>query len=243
MRHLRRDERVQLTDLEDMPELLLQHLPWPIAFVVAALAISLVFRKSLAEVIRRGGLTINKDGLSIDQAAAAAAASVQSEAMPIDTTLKLDPETERQVCELKQAVVPAVIREQQTRIRTDLGKLNLLNNQDDVVDILIQHLAIYQLLYATERIYRIIFGSQIAILKYLNFQGETDIYKVRTFYEEAKAKFPLLYEKYRFATYLHFLTSSNLVATIDNITYVITPLGKEFLQWMIAQGISDAKPF
>jgi hypothetical protein len=226
-----------------MLELLLKHLPWPIALVLVVLVISLVFKKPFTEAIRRGGLKIGKEGLSIDQATAAAAVSVQSEAMPIENTLRLDPETERRVSELKQAVVPVIIREQQARIRSELEKLNLLNNTNDLVDILTQHLAIWQLLYAAERTYRIIFGSQIAILKHLNVHGRTTTSKIQEFYEQAKTKFPLVYDKYQFDAYLNFLISSNLVVAAVGITYVITPLGKEFLQWMIAQGISDVKPF
>ena len=38
-----------------------------------------------------------------------------------------------------------------------------------------------------------------------------------------------------------FLQNSGLIATIDNLRYTITPVGKDFLQWMTLEGASDAK--
>ncbi|HJU20379.1 MAG TPA: hypothetical protein VJ770_28320 [Stellaceae bacterium] len=225
-----------------MTELFLKYLSWPVAVIFISLVLVLVFRKPLSELVRRGGLKITKEGLSIDQAAVAAV-SVQSEATPIVSTLKLDPETERQVSELKQMDVPVIIREQKLRIRKDLEKLSLLNNKDETIDILIQHLAIQQLLYAVERTYRIIFGSQIAILNHLNVNDPTTERIIQVFYEEAETKFPKAYENYSFDAYLSFLINSNLLIKTNNVTYMITPLGKEFLQWMVAQGIPDVKPF
>jgi hypothetical protein len=87
----------------------------------------------LADLVRRGGVNFSKEGFTLEQAAAAAAVSTQSEALPLANTLRLDPETERRVSELKQASVPIVVREQQTRIRCDLEKLNLLPNHNDLV--------------------------------------------------------------------------------------------------------------
>jgi alkanesulfonate monooxygenase SsuD/methylene tetrahydromethanopterin reductase-like flavin-dependent oxidoreductase (luciferase family) len=34
-----------------------------------------------------------------------------------------------------------------------------------------------------------------------------------------------------------------LIATQDDASYTITAIGRAFLQWMVANGISDAKPF
>jgi len=120
--------------------------------------------------LRRGGLKISKEGLSIDQATAAAIAD-QSDAVSEGNVLKLDPEAERRLLQVKQASISVTIRNQQQRIRNELIKLALINDKDEAIDVLVQHLAMSQLYHAAERLYRLIFGSQIAILRHLNLYG------------------------------------------------------------------------
>ena len=223
-----------------MLELFLKYLSWPVAIVAIALASVLFLRKALSDVVRRGGLRISKEGLSIDQATAAAIAD-QSEAVSEGNVLKLDPEAERRLLQVKQVSISVTIRNQQQRIRDELIKLSLINDKDEAIDVLVQHLAVSQLFHAAERLYRLIFGSQISILRYLNLYGASDIAAIQKFYEMAKIKYPELYEKYSFDAYLTFLRSSELITTTDNYSYAITLLGKDFLQWMALEAVSDAK--
>ena len=224
-------------------ELVLKYLSWPIAVVILVFVIVLVLRRPLSEVLHRGGLRIGREGLTIDQASAAAAATLQSEAPPVDSAFALDRDTEQRLTHVKQAGVSPIVLEQQNRIRADLEKLRLTCNKDEAITILVQHLALYQLYYAAERIYRVIFGSQIRILKSLNLYGPTRISEIQAVYENAKNEFPKAYEAYPFPAYLNFLKTSNLAGTSDEIMYSITPLGKAFLQWIAMEGVSENKPF
>ena len=147
-----------------MTELFLKYLSWPGSIVLVVLAIVLVLRKPLSEVVRRGGLRIGKEGLSIDQAAVAAAVTVQSEAKPIDSTLGLDPETEQRRSQVKQVAISVVVQGQQARIRAELDKLKLTDNKDEAIEVLIQHLAVAQLFHAAEKVYRTILVAKLLFL-------------------------------------------------------------------------------
>jgi hypothetical protein len=223
-----------------MTELLLKYLSWPGAIVLIAFMIVVVLRKPLSEAIRRGGVKIGKEGLSIDQAAAVAAVSAQSAEKSPENALALDPEIEQRRSQVRQVGVSAAIREQQARIRADLVKLKLTDNES--VEVLVQHLATAQLFHAAEKMYRLIFGGQIGILKHLNLYGPKDSNELRSFYETARANFPTVLNAYPFEAYIGFLKNSGLIMTNDNVRYAITPLGKDFLQWMAAESAPETKP-
>jgi hypothetical protein len=226
-----------------MTEILLKYLSWPVAFIIVAIFAILLFRRTFQELLQRGGLKIGKDLLSIDVATAAAAVSDQSETAPIEKSLSINPDSEPdpRLAQVKRPNVSVIIREQEARIRADLDKLKLEDNE--AVELLIQHLASTQLFLAAERLYRIIFGSQISVLKHLNLNSPANRVKMQTFYDEAKEKYPQIYEPYPFEAYINFLKTQNLVNTPDDINYSITQLGKEFLQWMVVEGRTEEKPF
>jgi hypothetical protein len=194
-------------------------------------------------VLCRGGLRIGKEGLSIDQVSGVTAVSSQSEAAPVNNTLALNQETEQRLSEVRQAGISPVILEQQNRIRADLKKLGLTCSKDETIEILVRLLAINQISYAIERMYRLIFGSQIRILKLLNVYSPTRVIDIKLIYEEAKAESPKVFEVYSFEAYLNFLTSSNLIGTSDAQSYSISPFGKAFLQWMVMEGLPENKRF
>jgi hypothetical protein len=135
---------------------------------------------------------------------------VQSESPPLDNALsiKTDTETDQRLAAVKRVSVSAILQQQEANIRTELEKLNLSSNSKETVDILIQHLAVSQLFYAAERLYRQIFGSQISILKHMNLFGLMTRDEIKGFYDEAAAKFPVLYPNYSFDAYIQFPTQS-----------------------------------
>jgi hypothetical protein len=226
-----------------MTEILLKYLSWPVAFIIIVAFVILLFRKTLNKLLQRGGVKIGKDLMSIDVATAAAAVSDQSETAPIENSLSIKPDSEAdpRLAQVKRPNVSVIIREQEERIRADLSKLQLADAE--AVDLLIQHLASTQLFLAAERLYRIIFGSQISVLKHLNLYSPVNRVIIQKFYDEAKEKFPQVYEPYPFEAYVNFMKSQNLVNTPDDINYSITQLGKDFLQWMVVEGRPEEKPF
>lgn len=179
------------------------------------------------------------------EAAAVVTAVAQPQARPAEGGLESNAaaRTDQQLDPLQRPNVSPLVMAQEARIRADLAKLHLNEKPEKAVDLIIEHLAISQLLHAAERLYRLIFGSQIAVLNHLNLSGSATEEQIQEFYNRASLRFPGLYSKYSFKEYLGFLKSQSLIATEDNANYTITLAGKMFLQWMVANGISDAKPF
>jgi hypothetical protein len=142
-----------------------------------------------------------------------------------------------------QAVgVSPIAVEQASIIRRDLETLGI--NQTETIDLLIKHLAATQLVHRAEVVYRTIFGSQIAILKFLN-TNRRGLPKDRLLnvYDRVKAQFPVLYSTYTFEQYLSYMVSQGLILseTVDQFTLTIA--GREFLKWMADMGLSEDKPF
>ena len=52
----------------------------------------------------------------------------------------------------------------------------------------------------------------------------------------------MVLSSYTFEAYLGFLRNTGMVTAGDEVHYAITPLGKDFLQWMVLEGVSEAKP-
>lgn len=89
--------------------------------------------------------------------------------------------------------------------------------------------------------YRLIFGSQISALEYLNTMISLQVSQLHSYYEIARASlaqnnFPLTFE-----AWLNFLVGSELV-TAENGVVTITPQGRDFLTYLAKNGIPKNKP-
>jgi hypothetical protein len=95
-----------------------------------------------------------------------------------------------------------------------------------------------------ERIYRLIFGSQIFALRTLNAHPNgIEIDSARAFYEQkVKAAHPDELKDFTFDAWIGFLIHQNLVAVKNNI-HLITNNGRDFLQYIVIQGLPEDKAF
>lgn len=226
---------------------------WPIVAVIAILA----FRKQVAGLLNRVK-KLGIPGMNID-AESAAASTMQAESKPVGTGLnaesaigtiqaesklaktEFDAETENRLRQVRNIDVAPIVQEQQNLIRADLRKLGIA--QGEQVELLVKHLAVTQLLLRAEFTYRVIFGSQIALLKFLNTSASGTRAELSKFYEHAKTQFPQVYETYSFEQYLHFLLTQELMMTEDHQRYSITFAGQEFLKWITAARVVENKLF
>jgi len=133
-----------------------------------------------------------------------------------------------------------LVQQREESIRQDLKKIQLDSNK--TIELLINRLAITELFFLAERLYRLIYGSQLFILKLLNTSGPQPTSVLLSVYEHAKAQWPDFYAKYSADQYLNFMVGHDLIAASAG-TYSITEAGKEFLKWMAEVGLSDQKPF
>ena len=232
---------------------------WPGVVILLTLTCSLIFRKPLSALIERAiKLQVGKEWLSVDTPAAASRQmeskppeiGLVSEIKPVETESGLanvpavtNGDTNKELQQVKNFDVPPIVQHQEELIRASLKKFNLDVNPKETIDLLIKHLAVTQLWLTAERVYRMIFGSQITLLKFLNTSGgSTSKVTLSQYYDVVKTQFPESYNNYSFEQYLQFLLTQGLITTEDNEHYVITMGGKEFLKWIMEAGLPEDKP-
>lgn len=93
---------------------------------------------------------------------------------------------------------------------------------------------------AFERIYRVIYGSQISLLNQLNTVNYLEKEFVESFFLKAKQYYAESYKQITFDKWLEFILKKEL-CIIDSTNYYLTPLGKEFLIYMVQNGMQEQK--
>jgi hypothetical protein len=118
-----------------------------------------------------------------------------------------------------------------------------LFHDNDTVKILLKHLALAQMRIEFEQIYKIIFGSQIFLLKRLNENMGLGLGKdyVDKYVLEAISNNEDLRD-WNIDEYLSFLFLRELIRD-DNGVYQITVKGHDFLSYLIAAGLKEDKLF
>jgi len=105
-------------------------------------------------------------------------------------------------------------------------------------DLLIELLAGALTREAWERIYLLIFGSQIRLLQNLNQSpgglAEPD---AREMYRSGATQQPELYQAVPFESWMTFLETTGLVSR-NGDRYIITPYGRGFLKYLVARGLT-----
>jgi hypothetical protein len=113
--------------------------------------------------------------------------------------------------------------------------------EDQKRDLLIRVLAQAQLEAAFERIYNLIFGSQIVALRRLNEAGRVSVEGSRAFFEPYTRQYPQIYNNYSFEQWANFLKNVGLVVQNGNL-FEITDLGRDFLIYITARRLTENKP-
>lgn len=197
----------------------MEHLAWPLAVII----IVFVFRKQISNLIERIQ-KISKSGIQTHPQ------------QPQETT-----DRSSAAEELMRAFDSITLREQEENIRRNLEQRGITEQQERI-NILIRHLAAAQLIRHFEYVNNMIWGSQIRLLRFLNtLSTGATVNMVRPFYEQANLPGEFA-ERYPIESYLDFLTSNNLVI-LEGDHYKITQLGRDFLQYLIAMGRSEDRPF
>jgi hypothetical protein len=147
----------------------------------------------------------------------------------------------REVQDLMQTFDPPALRQQEQALIADLQNRRL-DSTSDTTKILVRHLAKTRLLLACEFVYRLIFGSQIALLKTINTRGggmpEADAHQ---FYQTVASSYPDIFPADQPEPYLNFLIRQNLIFRQDG-HFLLTDFGREFLVWLAQSGAFENKP-
>ena len=206
---------------------LLDILKWPLVVLLLGLIAIFMFRSQFAAFLSR--LTsIGKEGLK----AAPAVANQQNQ-----------PDRNKEVQDLMRALDSAVVVAQERLIKADLEKRGL-DHAGETINVLVRYLANCQLTVASEEVYRLIFGSQIYILKRANESRVKSKLKrsvVEEHFRHTQTLFPAVFTDWDTDRYMSFLLARR-VLLYANDEYTITPFGAEFLAWMGRVGAIENKP-
>jgi len=103
--------------------------------------------------------------------------------------------------------------------------------------VLIRHLAGLMVVMMFERVYSLIWGSQIGVLQFLNSAGPAGVSAefLRPWFDQAVAREPDAYAGDTLERWLSFLESNALISR-QGSNWVITLEGREFLKYIIQQG-------
>jgi|SRR5579872_4928964 len=203
------------------------YIVWPTAVVVIAVVFMLVFKKPLERLVDRTK-KIGTTGLD---------ASVTPSAASQETRIQRAPSAAE---ELLARFENDLLREQECAIRRELDSRKV-DDASERERVLIRHLAASYIYSRFDRTYRLIFGSQITTLQDLNTAGISNREIVRGNYHIAAMIAPEFYANYTFEQWLHFLISQGLVQA-DGENLSITLAGREFLKFLIQEGLSFNRP-
>jgi hypothetical protein len=142
---------------------------------------------------------------------------------------------------LRTVGVPPLVIEQEAIIRKDLRHIPSIEEREKLM---VRNLALAQLQSTAERIYRVVFGSQLAALQHLNLYGATSREKLGAlFYEPATQKWTEVYQNYTADRYFHFLVENGLIGLSTDDKATITIKGKALLEWIAGNGLLMNKAF
>jgi hypothetical protein len=164
--------------------------------------------------------------------------------------VKLDPRTEQKNT---SALEPGELTEFRGITRTDFLarterelRSNLLRRSDVApdkrLDFVLRLLAQAQIEATFERIYRLIFGSQISGLRELNARRQVTLAEAKQFYDGVAKQYPQVYPKYSFEEWLGFLRSQGLVSANDG-KVIMTDMADDFLLYLITRHLPENKNF
>lgn len=210
---------------------------------VAVFCIVLVLKKPFTELIGRVisfKFGVGASGVSLESELAQAQAQMLAENDPQKNTVTLSPEKTECLTTYSNTDTNLIFQKRIALFSEEIKSKNL--DTESTLRLLTESLAAYNLLYYAELIYRLIFGSQIILLKRMNANGPLTEMQLRLHYAVAKHHFQIIYNEYSCEQYTDFLITHGLISHAEN-QYVITEEGKAFLQWIAATGLSENKPF
>ena len=233
----------------------LGHLPMAMALVI----LGLVFKKPLFEILNRlrvkSGETVLEIPSQVEQQTNASRVQVSGDAL-LSNVPTPSTSTAVTVTPISPGAIPDPAR---TAVLRNVGVSPLVLQREEVIrrdlinipvgeqrELLVRNLAILQLHLTAEEVYRIIFGSQLALLEHLNLYGPTPKEKLGDlFYKTAVAQYPAQYASHISEDkWYEYLVSNELITlATDGSSYEITIKGKAFLQWLVDKGILARKMF
>ncbi len=192
---------------------------WPPWLALAAIFFCVLFRSEIAGLIRRitgigrGGVT------AVPQEPQSHAAS--------------DPRTAAD--ELLAQLDSQYVRAREEAIKKELQTRGLSESSPETVRVLTRFATSALVSLEFEQIEGTIWGSQIAILTYLNSRRDASTDELRVFYDAVDSQYPQCFSAYSFDQYMGYLIGHELVLR-EGDRFSITVKGRTYLMYRVHQG-------
>lgn len=202
----------------------MEHLAWPIVGLILGLVVIFVVRQPFCRFLDRAR-RITRDGIETDAVPQVSRAEIRPSAME----------------EFQRFFDNALLVQREIQIRTELERVSFadINERERV---LIRLFAASSIIQAFEQTYASIWGSQLGVLQFLNSAGTDGVQSsvLQTWYHQAAAQYPDVYENYLFDQWLGFLETHALILRRETAVFISLE-GREFLKYIFHQGYSIYK--
>lgn len=224
-------ENLNPTFLEQVPAAFY----WACAIIIIILFFLVFFGKSIRKLIERTKeVKVGKGGAEF----------LQQQKEPVQEILTDENDEKDQELPIIRGL--QIFDEQTIRTYRDevIKATNLEKRKDDKdkIEILIQYSEALLILLMFERYFYLIFGSQLMLLQHLNSEGYRPKNEFKFYFDNAVKKNPDFFKNFDYEQYLSFLINNDLI-TEDNNNISITILGRDFLKFIVHNGLSDYKAF
>ena len=203
----------------------MEHLIWPGVVLLLGVFLILILRKPLGRLIDRV-THIDKSGIR------AAAQDV--------ARAKIDQKQLVSSRDLMEVGFSPVIRDQETLIKGYLGNIQF-DSLDEREALLLRALARSQVNAQFDRTSMLIYGSQLELVVEASSRpagiGEDEVKKK---FDEVKTADPVFHEQTTLDSYRGFLLNSGVLA-VEGDRLKITPLGKEFLKFLVDSSLTHRR--
>jgi hypothetical protein len=211
---------------------LANELKWPVVIAIVAIVAIAICRNEVRDFIRRTywiSPTAVKATRQNPQIASSSTHSVPAISSP-DFGVQLS-----------ATVDPYVLAQRVNTIYADFDSRGIRPGERE--EPLIQLLAAALTREFWERVYLLIFGSQIRLLQKLNespqgIAGE----EIRDIYQTAASQYHDFYRNFTFENWINFTDASSLTTKESDGRHFITHSGRGFLKYLVAQGLSPDRP-
>ncbi len=193
---------------------------WPLVCLILGIFALVLIRSELRDLIKRTK-KVGKAGLETCE--------------PQDAQITFD---NKGIQDFFKEYESPLLLEAEAKILEEL-KVRNIESPTDREKALIRSLASMHLISFAEKVYSVIWHSQVNLLRSMNSNNiGLEFDQVHPFYDTAKSNYPHMYVNYSFEQWLNFLASFNLIVTGD-ARWFISVAGREFLKYLVATGRPD----
>lgn len=122
-------------------------------------------------------------------------------------------------------------------------KYDLLLTDKEKYETLLKYSVSLYIIYKFERIYDLIYGTQIIILQDLNSKGPQTQEIFKFYFDQTREKHPDIFDKAEAEKYAQFLYDFDLITNTKEQRISITFFGRDFLKYLVASGKNIFKEY